>query len=850
MGVSAGVQNAEWPGIPRFDLPTSGLEWRQSVQPNKFFDATGSRAAVFGRQNGHFEAWIYPIKLLHGFRLEFRQEGMPEPVRGEAWLEQLVVRPESSTIVYVHPRFTVRQTIWIPRDAPAIVQFFDVESDKPLAITAKFTPDFKPMWPASLGGQYSYWLSQEKAFALTDGTSKPTAVIGSPAVGAFTEHMDHALVGGEMLLQLRVEPQQARSRLVPLVMTLSLESAAEARATYASVLGRLRELFEARVAYHRDFLARTLEIETPDAELNRALLWAKVALDAGWVCTPTKFSQGCGLVAGYGPAGESERPGFAWWFGGDALMNAWALLDYGDRAGALQALRFLKARQRADGKMMHEMTQSADLVDWFGKYGFAYYHADTTPLYIHTVAEYFLRSGDRAFLEEFWPSVKKAYEYCLSTVDPADGLMDNTKAGLAAIEVGPLRGKVTKDVYLQGFWLAALASMRLMQQHVRDTSVPDVQPALTKAAESLRSRWWNPQERYIAFGVTREGTRADRMGNWSAVLLALARQRNLEVPREAAEVFSRPELSTDWGSRWLSNRDELYDPLSYNNGSAWPFASGFVAWAQYAHRQPLAAFSTWSSVARLTGLLSPGAVPELMNGDRFLPGERAVPHQLFSSFGVLLPAVRGLLGLEPQDEHLLFAPQLPAQWDRIAFRRYPLAGGRLDGEIRHAPGRLTISLNSDSDANSKIKLAPLLPYGARVRRVLLNGQPAETIRGVTYTREAFAVGIAFELKRQAEIVIEYEGGVGIAAPEPRPAPGDRTASLKVLRADFDPGRNPRELQLALAGLGGRSYALELFTTEKELRAEGAALQKTARGYRLEITFEGSDYVTRDVRLRW
>ena len=426
-------QTAPAPGIARFELPESGLTWRDAAHPLRFFDATGRRAGVFGKQTGHFEAWIYPIKVLHGFRLEFHQEGTVEAVRGETLLEQIIARPESTTLIYVHPNFTVREIIWVPLEEPAIVVTFDVDSRKPLALTAKFLPDFKPMWPASLGGQHSYWLDEEKAFGLTDGTERPTALIGSPAVGAFTEFMDHQLISGEMLLQLRIEPEQARTMLFPLVMAVSMESSQKARESYRSVLSRVRELYEQRARYHREFLARTLEMETPDAELNRALVWAKVALDAGWVC---HGSYGCGLVAGYGPSGGGERPGFAWWFGGDALMATWALEDYGDLPGALEALRFLKARQRADGKMMHEMTQSVDLIDWFGKYGFAYYHADTTPLYLYSVAEYWRRTGDVRFLEEFWESAKRAYAYCISTVDPTDGLMDNTKAGLAAIEVG------------------------------------------------------------------------------------------------------------------------------------------------------------------------------------------------------------------------------------------------------------------------------------------------------------------------------------------------------------------------------------------------------------------------------
>lgn len=847
-GDRVGAQSRS-PGIPRFALPDSGLEWKAPAHPLRFFDVTGRRAGVFGKQTGQFEAWVYPIKLLHGFRLEFRQEDMVEPVHGGTLLEQAIVRPEATTLVYVHPSFTIRQTIWVPLEEPAIVVFFEVDTDKPLVLTAKFVPDFKPMWPASLGGQHSYWLAEEKAFALTDGTGRPTAVVGSPAVGAFTDFMDHQFIGGEMLLQLRILPEQARTMLFPLVMTLSMESPAKAGAAYRDLLGRLRELYMQRVHYHRQFLARTMEIETPEADLNRAFTWAKVALDAGWVCHPT---YGCGLVAGYGPSGDGERPGFAWWFGGDALMASWALADYGDLDGAVRALRFLKARQRADGKMMHEMTQSVDLVDWFSRYGFAYYHADTTPMYLYSIRNYWRRSGNRAFLEEFWESAKKAYAYCLSTITPEDGLMDNTKAGLAAVEVGVLRGKVVKDIYLEGFWLAALEAMAELAEAMGRIELREDAIARTaKVRESLQTKWWNPAARYFAFGLTPEGHRADLLGSWPAVLLALSPNFDSDLFREAVAAFALPELATDWGIRWLSNKDPLYDPLSYNNGSVWPFMSGFAAWALYNYGQALPGFATWSATARLTGLLSPGALPELMTGDRFRPGERAVPHQLFSSVGVVVPAVRGLLGLQADaaSRKLWFAPNLPANWPYIRFHGFAFGKEHIHGEVQQQPDKMIIFLQSSGSELVELNLSPALPIGARVRRLRVNGQPVKGFR-IEEWGDSTRLWLQLRGVRQAEVIIEHEGGIGIVLPAPRPEPGDRTAALKVLRVQTLASPAGRALELRLAGLGGRTYALDLLTTAPRLEAERAAVRQIAGGYRLEISFEGSDYVTQQIRIRF
>ena len=64
-------------GIPRFDLPRSGLELERPTRPGAFFDVVGRRSAVFGYENRPFEAWAYPLKLVDDFKLAFRLEGYP-----------------------------------------------------------------------------------------------------------------------------------------------------------------------------------------------------------------------------------------------------------------------------------------------------------------------------------------------------------------------------------------------------------------------------------------------------------------------------------------------------------------------------------------------------------------------------------------------------------------------------------------------------------------------------------------------------------------------------------------------------------------------------------------------------
>ena len=97
-------------------------------------------------------------------------------------------------------------------------------------------------------------------------------------------------------------------------------------------------------------------------------------------------------------------------------------------------------------------------------------------------------------------------------------------------------------------------------------------------------------------------------------------------------------------------------------------------------------------------------MPEHMNGDYYLAGERSVPHQLFSSAGVVVPAVRGLLGLETSEASgteggamrvVSFRPQLPANWSFARFSGYAAGGDRVSGEVRQEAGRTVVRLHLD-----------------------------------------------------------------------------------------------------------------------------------------------------------
>ena len=124
------------------------------------------------------------------------------------------------------------------------------------------------------------------------------------------------------------------------------------------------------------------------ARSHRAFDWALVGMDKGLATNP---ALGTGLVAGFRTSGNSERPGFAWFFGRDALWTSLALTASGALDTARTALAFLAKFQREDGKIPHEISQSAALVPWFTEFPYAWASADATPLYVIAHADLLAR---------------------------------------------------------------------------------------------------------------------------------------------------------------------------------------------------------------------------------------------------------------------------------------------------------------------------------------------------------------------------------------------------------------------------------------------------------------------------
>jgi glycogen debranching enzyme len=812
--------------VPRFARGPNPIALRGPARPERYMEASGRKAALLGREDGSFEAWVYPLKVLHDFRLSFGTPDYADPIPGINLASSVDVRPEASVVRFAHAAFTV-DAVWIvPLNDQGALVLLDVSTSQPLQVVVKFRPDLKPMWPAALGGQYSYWDAGLKAYVLGEASGKQAAMIGSPFGIDPPEQPAHNLPDAPSQFTIKITPETAARGLVPIVIAASLEGLNGAKATYQKLLASSDVMYLESAAHYRRLREEMTSIDSPDDRLDLAFEWGKVALDKGFVCNP---HLGCGLIAGLGPSGTSERPGFGWYFGGDAFINSWAMTAYGDFDTVKQSLEFLRKRQRADGKMMHELSQGAGYIKWFEEFPYGYYHADTTPLYIIAVRDYVRASGDVALAKDFWPSMKNAYDYCVSTDEDGDGLMDNTKAGLAAVETGTLRRRdVLTDVFLGAAWAEAADAAAELASFAGDPFATAARAASTKARQSLNARFLDDQGRRIYFAYMKDGkgqaepTVWPGFGLWRGVFDA-----SRPAVAGALDDLAGAGVGADWGARMLSIDSALYGPLSYNNGASWPFLTGFAALALYSNGRPDAAWTYLDGTADLTFLESRGYMAELFSGDRLRSIDAAVPHQLFATTGFVSTLMRGLVGLNvlpagtrdgrQLPERLVLAPQLPAGWGYLRIHNLRWRGVTADVNVTRDESGLSISIaprvrwtsTGDTltpDARSlPIEIRASLPPGTSLAKGAVGAGAWHAEAPASGPNRGPRLWRFSDVLKPVLFDIPYAPGIEVAPVQDPLQLGDLSSRLRIIDAWLD----GTTYTLKVEGRRGRSYQVRM-----------------------------------------
>jgi glycogen debranching enzyme len=794
------------------------LELSRPARYWEFLPVVGQRAGLFGNETGQFEAWVYPLKILRDFHLTFLVGG--RAIAADTLARTITVKPESSTILYSSDTFSVTETLFVPVHEAGAIILVDVETAEPLEIEASFHRDFQLEWPAALGGTYINWDPDLHAFFLGEEQKKFAALVGSlSATDHHEEFSTNYAASRENSFRLGAT-SKGRERKV-IVIAASAQNRDEAITEYRHLSSRSADLLQESAAYYSDYLNKTVDVELPDHDLQQAYDWSRISMVQGLVTNPFL---GTGLIAGYRTAGDSQRPGFAWFFGRDSLWTSLALNSSGDFKTTRIAIDFLSKYQQADGKIPHEISQGASFVPWFTNYPYGYASADATPLYIIALNDYVLRSGDVDFAKTKWESVWKAYQFLRSTYD-AQGFSQNFGFGHGWVEGGPLL-PVKTELYQSGLGAEALRALSNLAHLIGQEDVSkELDQAFTRQKPLLNQTFWSPEKNIFAFALDKDNQRV----NIPSVLATVPMWFGLldEDKSEAMlDQLAGYEHQTDWGMRIISSQDPKYNPGGYHFGSVWPLFTGWASVGEYRYHRALPAYSNLRANALLALDGSLGHVTEVLSGDYYQPISTSSPHQIWSAAMVVSPMLRGMLGLETDatSHRIVFTPHIPADWTSLHVRNLRLGDSTLDLTYRKTTDSVSLDVKRTGGSDCTFEFAPAISLRTMILGAEVNGRP------VAVHTQANAIdqhaSVRFPVTAGTSTVrVRTRNDFGLALTSSLPALGSSSRGLRIVSESWSPQHD--SLSLEVSGLAGYGYDLGVWNASQIQSIDGAELVKAS-----------------------
>jgi glycogen debranching enzyme len=809
--------------LPAIAFDSTGPVIQAHTEALKPFTVAGERGVLLGQQDGTFEAWVMPVKLLSHLTIEADVNGYGVPIDVNRESAEIEVRPDRTVITYSHPTFTVRQIMFSIEGGPAgagPVVLYQFDCLHPTDFTFRFTPELRWMWPErNEGTPGADWVPGFEGGKELPGGMGGYYVIGGDypdLAGAVTipgarpgitvPYQERPQVH-PIELKLHIDPARDRDRLYPLLMVAGMSAASASAQALGATLAGLNAGIAASYMAHADsykkLLSDSVSIETPDKSLDDAFQWAVVSIEQlkarAYDPHSTNPAGELGLVAGYYTSADSARPGFGWFFGRDSLFTLYAVNGFGDFALSRAELEFLIRRQRADGKIMHEFSQTAPDVDW-AAFPYEYAAADSTPLFLMAVADYVRSSGDVAFLNAHRDAIEKAWAF---ETDPAhdtdhDGIYDNSQ-GTGWVESWP-GGMPHQEVYLALLDQQASGAMAEIEDLLQDREKTGLaSKRAASIAKTIEAEYFDAEKGCYAFSrnIAKDGT--PELDRTTTVYPALAwwdpgkstGESILQHPEGCLSQLAGHALNTDWGLRDVANDEKIYDGLSYHQGSVWPLFTGWAAMAEYRGGQPLAGYQLLMENANLTRAQDLGSVTELLSGDFFVPFGRSTSHQLWSSAMVITPILRGLFGISIDAEKKIITvnPHLPAGWERASVNHLPLPEGAESLYVSREGDHLTISLSDWHHSKWHLR------SDSTGARTTLDANGSETLRIPLPALEVDQL-----LTKEVEQARNF-----VPLPNQPPNPGARNERFRIVREDYAEHR----LILAIDGPASSSGAVSL-----------------------------------------
>ncbi len=670
----------------------------------------GDRVYLVGHQDGSFPElgwhipgemgglWDHPIKLMDGFDMALQIDGSSHALDKAI---SFVNYPMANrhTFVFQEQGITVDRWQFIPDGKEGLLLQLVLsnkgEEDRDLGLTFTGHVDLRPTW---LGERTNMIDGEDKiafdaasdVWIAKDRDNPWFAVFGADLHSASHTRSATPYSGkgtsGTVSYSLHLAP--GKPEVITFALAGSYTSEEAALATYASLQADGISFLKAKTERYADLAAQS-KLTLPDTVIQQTFEWLKYNSD--WLVR-TVPEIGSGIGAGI--------PDYPWWFGVDSEYALKGYMAIGQTEVVYNTIALLDSISEAtngNGRIVHEVSTNGAV---FNKG-----NINEVPQFVSLIWEVYLWNGDKAFLERYFPTIKKGLHWLMTEKDrDGNGFPD----GFGMMEI---HGLDSEMIDVAAYTQRAFADAARIAAELEKT---DLAREYREQADALRERintefWSEEFGSYADFiGTDQQAlhliedaiVRADTLNKpWAVAELEATKKKVLanpsDTPRpfvlhhnwvvntpmemgiadpdkalkalETAETFVNPfgvfvtGIDRDESAGSDEGSFKGSDVFSYT-GAVMTLPTGVQAVAENTYGRPDKALNYLNRMARTFSYALPGSMYEVSP-------DYGMITQAWNIYSFAVPIVQQFFGIRPRaaEQRLVITPQMPEAWPEASL---------------------------------------------------------------------------------------------------------------------------------------------------------------------------------------
>ncbi|MCH7401422.1 glycogen debranching protein [Belliella kenyensis] len=752
----------------------------------------GDRLYMVGHQDGSFPdlgwhvhgemggIWNHPIKLMDGFTASLITDGTSLCLETA---KSFTNYPFANKHEYTIPQLNleIERFQFVPEGKEGIVVEYLLknEGNSKLDLTFNFTGhvDLRPVWLGEESGMVDHiddlTFDEGKNFWLgKDNGNDWYVIFGSDEAGKPQADSDKNCEyqpigkGKAASLSYQMNIPSGHHKIIRFYISGSYQSQKAAEATFDELKSSHASLLEEKIA-HYEHIASLSKISIPDKEIEEAFEWVKYNTE--WLVRDVP-EQGKGLGAG--------MPDYPWWFGVDNEYTLKGAIATGRKDLVYSTIDLIHSlsEKNENGRVIHEVSTNGVI--------FNPGNINETPQFGSLIWWVYQWTGDRDFLEKYYPFVKKGLKWLMETNDKDGNLFPD---GYGMMEIHGLESEmIDVAVYTQKAFDDAAQMARVMGESEQSKSY---QETADKLKQKINEEFWVEEfNSYADFiGTTAEALhlidaaiiRADTLNKpWAVEELQLTKRKLSTYPKDKKQGFvlfhnwvvntpmemkiadrEKAIKALDKGKKFVNpfgvfvtgiDRDERSESadgkfegskvFSYT-GAVMTLPTGVQAIAENNYGRPDEALDYLKRMTRSFGFALPGSIYEVSP-------DYGMMAQAWNLYSYAVPIVSQFFGISPDaaNKIIYIKPQMPKTWTHSSIENVVIGENSISITYKKEDGKILIEI-SQQKADWEIHFDPSFFNASSLK---LNKSHYEPVEKGSYSSKGKTINIEMNTKDSVE----------------------------------------------------------------------------------------------------